>query len=301
MMSTWGAEPIDFVIAPIVATQFFKYSSGMKMFDIIIQHTDCLGYFEADVIAAIKYPGTVPLFAYVYCFPKEVWLLIVFSIVVLSLISSIDCKNRKYLKNIIKYLFNYSIALFSQSMENVVLLATPKAVLSVWLLTAFVLSNQFTASLMDFMIKAVPMVRIDTIEDLVKRKDMKIIVRDDESFTSFVRQNDTQLKRTLDSMLDTYEDTYDLIMAKLSKRFRDGSSANINKRELLIFNLIKLSQYEEKNELGYSTKLLDTLHLSEKNNYFEPYFMFYNNKSEIWIKENVNKMLVMLFFQFNLK
>ena len=72
-------------------------------------------------------------------------------------------------------------------MQKSIIKKTSALILCVWMLSALVLSNQFTAYFLDFMVTAVPMVRIDTFEDLVKHKDMKIVVRNDDSFTAYVR------------------------------------------------------------------------------------------------------------------
>ena len=94
-------------------------------------------------------------------------------------------------------------------------------ILSVWLLSAIFLTIQFTAYFMDFMVTAHPMVRIDSFEDLVKHKDTKIVIKDDDSLTQYLRENDTQLKRSLLPMLDTYEHEFISVMKKLAIGLRD--------------------------------------------------------------------------------
>ena len=155
-----------------------------------------------------------------------------------------------------------------------------RIILSVWLLSALVLSYQFTAYFTDFMVTAVPMVRIDSFEDLVKHKDMKILVRSDDFFTAYVRQNDTELKRTLSSKLETYK-SHSEISNKLAQGLKDMSYSYVNKRESLIF-------YFTLNE--ELRRLSAIIHLSDKTNFYEPYLFLLNNDSPDWIKINLNKM-----------
>ena len=132
----------------------------------------------------------------------------------------------------------------------------------------------------------VPMVRIDSFEDLVKHKDTKIVVREDDSLTVFVKRNDTELKRTLSSMLDPYENNVDPWLKKLANGFKDLSYAYITKRELLIFTLIDIQLYFNKEP----PNILDILHLSERTSFFEPIFLLGNNDSPDWLKVNLNRM-----------
>ena len=193
-----------FFLAPLVTSQYFQYSTGLKMLGYNLSHTQFIGYFEADVIASIEYPGKIPMFAYLSCFSKEVWILIIASLVVLSLVSSIDRKSFHLSSNIFEICYNFKILLISKAMKKSMIEKTSGLILSIWIISALVLSNQFTAYFTDFMVTAVPMVRIDSFEDLVKHKDTKIVARDDDSFTQYLRENDTQLKRSLLPMLDTY-------------------------------------------------------------------------------------------------
>ena len=80
-------------------------------------------------------------------------------------------------------------------------------------------------------------------------------------------------------MLQTHDDMFDKYLNEVSKGLRNGSLVRINKREILIFNVIRLSQYEKINNLDKTSKLADILHLSENTNHFEPYFMLTNQDS----------------------
>ena len=227
-------ESVDLLLAPVVSAQYFIYSSALAEIGKT-KATNCIGYFEADVIATRKYPGSVPIFAFTLCYPKEVWILITISIIVLSFISSIDYEFDINIKIMLKYCFNYSVSLFKHPLERLITKSTPKQIIIFWLFSTFVLINHFTAYIMDFMISAVPVLRIDTMEELSYHSDMKIVVRNDDSFSSFVNEADTPLKKTLNQMLWPYDILQDHSI-EVALGLRNGSLANVNKRNLLIFN-----------------------------------------------------------------
>ena len=286
MQKMAATEKLDIIVAPSVVSQYLVYKEfNERVFNFNITYSDFIGYFEADVIAAMEYPGKIPMFAYFSCFEKEVWLLIIASIVVLSLISSIDGKTFDLNSNIFDIFSNFMVLLISKAMKKSIIKKTSGLILSVWVLSALVLSNQFTAEFTDFMVTAVPMVRIDSFEDLVKHKDMKIVVRADDSFTVYVRQKDTPLKRSLSSMLDPYLHN-DEIMNKLAKGLKDQSYSYVTKRDMLIFFLSDIAfNYDNQ-----PSRLFDILHISEKTNFYEPYLFLINNDGPNWIKINLNRM-----------
>ena len=76
----------------------------------------------------------------------------------------------------------------------------------------------------------------------------------------------------------------------MAKGLRNGSLANVNKRDLLIFNLVMLSEFEDRNE--NEPRLIDLLYFSEKTDFNEPYFMLYNNDSPQWMTSNLNTKFV---------
>ena len=69
-LATIALEAVDVLIALTVTSQCFQYSTGFKMIGYNLHYTHCIGYFEADIIASIEYPGKIPMFAYLSCFSK---------------------------------------------------------------------------------------------------------------------------------------------------------------------------------------------------------------------------------------
>ena len=287
IMDTALADGVNFLLAPATAPNIL-YLYTMKDFGFDLRPTICVGYLEADVIAAREYPGTIPMFAYLSCFSKDVWLLIIASIAILSMISSIDKKTFEIRSNIFKIFYNFMFLLISKEMQKSIIDGILSPILCVWLLSAMFLSNQFTAYFMDFMVTAVPMDRIDSLEDLVKHKDMKIVILESHSFMSYVNENDTELKRSLSSMLDPYSHDMEPSYKKLAKGFKDLSYGYLANRELMIFILIDIRL----NYIKEPPDIFDILHLSERTSVYTPYFMVLNNDSPDWLKVNLNKMCV---------
>ena len=282
-------EGMDVVLAPIVSTQYLKYSSTLKALSVEITYTDCIDYFEADVIVAIKSRGTIPMFAYVFCFPIEVWALILLSLIVLSLISSIDHKLVLNYKKISKHFRNYFVLLLSKPLERLVFQSTSKQILIVWLFSALVLSNQFTTYLMDFMIRAIPELRIDTLEQLSKQKNMKLAVREDSTFFDYINETETPTNKILRNKLKPYDSLNDFVN-ELTNGLRNGTMATINKRNIIIFILMEVRESQKKLAGNNDQSLSDLLHFSKKLDFYEPYFLVTNNKSAPWIKDNLNIM-----------
>ena len=246
---TIAKEAVDIILAPMVIAQYYKYSSALANFGVTLLRTDYVGYFEADVVAARKYPGSAPIFAFKYCFPKEVWILVFVSMVCLSLISSFDNKLVFNYKKLLKYFYNYLNYLLWESMEKSLINSSFRQILIVWLLSAFVLSIHFTAYLMDYMISAVPMVKIDSLNDLAQQDHMKIVVRFDDSFVEFVNMKDSPLKKRLSAQLLPYELMHHIVQDMI-RGLRNGSLANVSKRNMGIFNMLMLSEYETRPEMN---------------------------------------------------
>ena len=133
-----------------------------------------------------------------------------------------------------------------------------------------------------------PVLKIDSLEQLTKRPEMKIMTRADSSLVKFATLVDTDLARAISEQLDPYEDhDYENTIVKLARGLRNGSVAYANNKLTLIFEILKLNEFQMKpNE----EPLIDVVHISEDDGGLEPYFMFFNAKSDEWISNAMNKM-----------
>ena len=278
------SEGMDILLVPTVSAQYLDYSRKMAALGLEFNHSDCIEYFEGDAIAARTYQGTFTMFNYFSVFQNSVWFLTFLSITTLSLISSIDYKlglNNRLLK---QYFFNYSTLLLSKPIEKTLSKRTSKMVLFVLLFSNFVLSVQFSTRLMDYLIRGVPIIRIDTLEQLSQNKDMKIVIRSDDSLTAYILQKGTPLAEALSRQLMPYKD-YSDIRPQLTEGLRNGSLVTINKRLAQIFNVLDLSEGEAI-QRGVQ-KLVEVIHISEQSGVFEPYFTFVKTE---WVLKPFNRM-----------
>ena len=145
--------------------------------------------------------GEVCPFEYLDTVKYEVWIIIAVLLFILSILSS------KGFSNIIifyEYLFNYFIMLFSKSMQHFLRKSKQKLFIGFWLIVSLVLSTLFTSYLLDHMIKADPLDLIDSLEELSKRKDMSVLVRNDSSMISYVELVDSDVTKAIKPRIVEY-------------------------------------------------------------------------------------------------
>ena len=283
IIETTIVENVDIFLTSALISTFFTYKSQLGMLGYNVGHSSFIGYSKGEVIAARKYPGSLPLFGYISCFPFNIWVCIITSIMLISLISSIDNKLIVNFNKILRHCFNYSVLLLSKSIEKSIITSTSKQILIVWLFSAFILSTQFSTYLLDFMIRPIFIARIDTLEQLAKQDHMKIFARYEGSFVTFINMTDTPLKKALHKQLRTYE-IYNNVKSLLIECLPKGTCAYVNEYLAVIFSMVDLS--EEQSDYEF----LSLLHLSEKTDFNEPYLLLMNDDSPDWLKSNLNKM-----------
>ena len=224
--------------------------------------SDNVDFFEFNTIAAKVTLGSTPMYAYLNCFTKEVWILLVLSLVSLAMISKLSANNSKSFGY---YLFNYIIIFFKQELAPHIKNSVPYLIIGLRLLSALLVSIEFTAFITEFMVTTVPVIRIKTLEQLSKRQDLKIIVRDDSSLVVYANKS-KPLDAALAQQLEPYYDFWvENIGPKLIKGLRDGSIAYISDGLLMICSLIELS---ETHNVSF-----DSVFISRGSSSFEPYFL----------------------------
>ena len=276
-------EGVDIILASAYSSQLFAYRDLTDSIGLDITLSDNVDYFESNTIAAKETLGSVPIFAYFKCFTIPVWISILFSMLSLALISKLMTNNQKF-KSFGTYVWNYSIILMAGSMAKPFLKAAPHLILSLWLVSALILSNLFNAFIMDFMVTTVPIIRIKTLEELSERKDMKIVVRVDHFLTTYT-QGQSKLARDLARQLEPYDDFYEeKIDEKLIKGLTQGTVAYITDGLLMIFTLIGLSQTHD---MSFKSIFISRGSSSE----MEPYFLIINKGMPSWAIETLNNKL----------
>ena len=157
-------------------------------------------------------------------------------------------------------------------------------ILGIWLIGAYCLSIGFTAYLFDFMIIGVPVIKIDSLEELSQTKDIEIHVREDSSLETFIQFNDSDLAKAIKPKLKTYDDYFSFTY-ELMSGLRNGSFAFVETRMTLLFNLEEFAHLAQKTY--NDTNFLDLMHVSEESGGLEPYFL---TVGEEWIQKDMNQL-----------
>ena len=174
--------------------------------------------------------------------------------------------------------------LFSAPIDAIIYRRGPQILIGFWLLSALIISNHFSAYLLDFMIRGVSVIKIETLEDLSQRQELKIIVREDASLVEFTDNNSTELARALKKQLFKYFDKVkDGINYALARGLTNGSVAYVNPDRLkMIFTIMELMEKEN--------LVFDGIHISRASAGFEPYFILFNSNVPQWLKLSLNSM-----------
>jgi len=138
------------------------------------------------------------------------------------------------------------------------------------------------------MVRPVPVLYIDTIEQLAQRTDIHVVVRRDGSFDKYIHSNQNSVSKNIaDKLIDfvNFEDIRHLVMSGL----RNGSIAFIYPQIALKYHLQELSKFQELEHI-YSDRLIDLVHIS-RSIASEPYFLFINETtSHKSLFNNLNTM-----------
>lgn len=143
------------------------------------------------------------------------------------------------------------------------------------------------AYLLEYEIRGIPLVKINTLEELAKRKDIDIYVRENSALEIFADHSDTELASDVKSHLKIYQWLAD-IRSELIRGLRNGSMAYVNPRLSLILYLTDFSELEAIGD--NEPKLTDVVHVSEETGGQEPYFLFINASAERWVLTSMNDM-----------
>lgn len=227
--------------------------------------------------------GKVAMFAYFKCFPHLVWALVFLSALTFTVLAMLATR-RVNVKSLRDFFWNYTCSLTLKPMESSHIRSVPYLINGLWLSSALVLTTQFTAYLLDYMIKGIPLDTITTIEELSKRNQIKVVVRGD-SLLSKMAAESSAIGLALSTHMSTYldfesEDVDQTIMKGLT----DGSVAYVNDRLILFFTLLGL---KEKYKFSF-----DSLHISTESSFFEPYFLFTNDLIPKWAQHYLDKVYV---------
>ncbi|CAG2104431.1 unnamed protein product [Medioppia subpectinata] len=274
----------NILMTPLVASEYIEYSTQLREFDFYFRHSDCIDYYEMAAFVSLSTIGDGRThFTYFRCFSPGVWLCAVLSIWVLSLVSSRNICHESH-----TFFWHYFTIMFIKSMPLFIQRSNQRFIISVWLVSALVLSTCFTTYLLDHMSSAAPVMTIDTLDALSRRPDMKIVVRNESSLAQYSRLYDTELAANIRQNLRPYMD-YEEVRDELIVGLRNGSMAYANARLTIIFDLMQMTRLDTSPEAN-RTKLIDVMHIADDSEGLEPYFLFVTEESEDWVHKGLNRV-----------
>ena len=238
---------------------------------------------EVGVILARTEPGNHEFFQFIRSFSQIVWLLIFVSILMNSLFNSITTSSPRKL---FAYFWNYLEILFSKSIQRLLVKTKSKLILGIWILSCYYFAIGFTSFMMDFMIRAVPLIKMNSISDLVKRRDILVYARYGSPFAEYIHTIDNELTKSLRNRLITFND-FNEVVDDLAFGLKNGTAAFSYSRNSLWFQFIELQEKLWKN---HREQFSDNLYASENSFGIVPNFLIFNAETDEKILDVFNKM-----------
>ena len=279
-------DGIDIMLVPVTTSDYLEYSKKFAMFDLTFQHSVVIDFFEMSTFVSKIHYGTSPLFQFMETFQLSVWSFILFLILILSIISSVQKREES---KIIDYYFNYFTLMFSKTMQHLFLKFNSKMILCIWMLSANYLALIFTAYFFDYMIRAPPVIKIDNLLQLAKREDVSLITRIDTTLVASINFDQSEMAQIIKEKMITYDfSEWKGLLKEIGSGLRNGSLAFSDVQLTIILCLIEFMGVEELGE--NEPKLTDMLHISEETGGLEPYFVSINDSVEKWLFIGFNEM-----------
>ena len=267
------------ILIPASSIQLDQYKDLVAVSNVKLTRTQCLDFFEMETIAAKYYHGSIEMFTYFQIFSPKIWITTIFFLILIAILSSIKIDQDYSLKLLVKNFSNLTILLMSVSINKL----SPQLLYGFWFIFVVFFIQYFSAYLLDFMVRSIPLVTINTLEDLSLRTDMQIITRDHETLVKHIEENDTPLKRAIFPRFKTFLSyDEDNVQDKLELGLINGTLAFIHEYLILVFRLIDLIKTKNVS--------LDSIHISRESTNFQPYFLLINGDMPPWLFTSLNKM-----------
>jgi len=157
---------------------------------------------EINNLVAKTWLGAIPLFAYIHTFSLVTWMFIILCIFIISFIST--HKMSKDFNIITVFIWHYFTLMFSKSIQKFLLKDNLRLLLGIWLIVSFFISTLFTAVLLDHMVRPVPVLYIDSIEQLAQRTDIQVVAVNDGPFVEYINSMNTSVSKAIDDRLTKF-------------------------------------------------------------------------------------------------
>lgn len=287
----------DIVLRPLYISQIMKVMLGLRDAGIDFTHTNAIAYLEMATLVSRIQPESTTMFVYFSCFSSTVWLLIFLSIAVCSLVLAmkIDATwSNNFLKIFILFFWNLWLLLFNRSLQSFVKrnISRHKILVGTWLLSSLYISTLFTTFLLDYMIRASPIRKIDSLEDAVMATDLTILCSDESSLVGYVEsEGEDPIARALSQKIQNFPDGSWLNMSftvDMLAKLKSGFYALAHNKLTAIFLIHWLSELEDNRRSNED--ILDVIHVASDGGGGLPTFLSVNQESLAFSPRDFNRM-----------
>ena len=156
----------DILLMDFDTNNFVTYEDRLKSI-VNISHTITIDYDDTGIIAGRKYLASLT-FACFNIFDIGIWLYILTSLIILSILYTIPTK---YLINYLKNLWNIFILLFTKNIPQDISLIriSSKITIASWLVLVIAIQTLYASFVLDNMMIPTPYITIDNWDDLYHR------------------------------------------------------------------------------------------------------------------------------------
>jgi uncharacterized membrane protein YcgQ (UPF0703/DUF1980 family) len=249
-----------------------------KLVGFGIKTTRKLGILsEGHILSAIR-PGQRYIFDYFLSFDTKVWLFMILTLIIISLMMSLT---QRSFKLILSNFWHFSSILLSEIFPKRMITnnLTQRIIICFWLIFCTIFLSAFSGVLYGFFIKNIPNDVIDSWDELYSIKELRITISDYSLFSDYSKNN----KNSFD------------FKARIDEKF----SLNYSESDYLsLFEEIKKSNrvfMGEKQALNalvskYGQTLKNSLHLSKYGGGTTPYALILNTFIDSQLEIDLNKL-----------
>ena len=275
LMSMLLSNATNFLLSPFVYSNFDTINEIMKRFNASkIVMTKFISYFEQGNIAYKIKSGSNPMFQYFRCFSFEVWALMVCSLLVYSLFFTLQHNSfgKSPFVAILENMWNFLVVFVSHSTpKQFKSNETFKRILIIfWLYITMIYVILFSNYLIDYMVKVIPDIVIDSWLDLFMTKDVKIITMNSSPIQRFSILSNTDMAKDFSARLEPFpleKIIDDEFFKSILLKILDGSHVYVFTRMTLIIHLKMIAK-----KLG-NMDVLDQVYVSKEGGGYLPYFV----------------------------
>ena len=281
-------DPPNFILAPFVYTNFEFINEHLRNFGLDdIFPTNSIDHFEQGNIAYRIDSGSDVWFKYFHCFSSTVWLFLTLTLLCYSLIYTIYENLSGNLITILDTLWNFFVVVYSKGLPKPFETTNnfKRILIIYWVYLVLIINILFCTYLLDFMVKVIPDIVIDSWDDLFNKNDVKIITMSSSPIEKFALESNTELALNFRNRIETFEleelnedEFFNSILLNIIK----GTHVYVNTRLTLVIHLKLMAKY-----LG-DMQLLKQVYVSKRGGGSLSYFIGATHTTDQDLIEKVN-------------